>query len=346
MGFVTGGTGLGGSPVPPQIRETETSAFNENMKDLLGMLPFGSSEIISWAELGKDEVFQYKTESGRPMLHPLLFLRTAPDMDSVDDEVWQPIYDDLLDHLPPEIKEWLEAELQLPFADRDLDSVALNHVLTFTAKAIGWLTVVNQPIEPNSPAATYQAISTVLPYVAMQSMINQTEFALETASAWLEDVGANHIHFDFYSSSLSDISDSIIELMALHREVEQNLIREDVKFRFVETANRLHELAAHFNSHAVGNELHILGAQLDALATVSAALALSNGTPSLLIGTSIALIGLNNHASELNLFGEAYNTVLDAILGGVLDSFTFGPRAEMDELLSLLNDLEILKHDG
>lgn len=345
MGFVTGGTGLGGSPVPPQIRETETTAFNENMKEMIGMLPFGSSEIISWAELGKDEAFEYKTESGRPMLHPLLFLRTAPEMDTVDDELWKPIYDDLLDHLPPEIKEWLESELKLPFTDRDPDSVTTNHVLTFTAKAIGWLAVVNQPLEPNSPAAAYQIINSALPYIALQGIINQTEFAVESASTWLEDVGANHSHFDFYSSSISDISESVIELMTLNRETEHNLIREDVKSQLIETSNQLHELATDFNSHSIGNELHILGVQLDALATVSAALALSNGTPSLLIGTSIALIGLTNHASELNLFGQAYNSGLDAILGGVLDSFTFGPRAEMDELLSLLNDLESLKYN-
>lgn len=343
MGFPVGGTGVGGSPVPPGIYESQTSAFNETMKNIIGMLPFDTSVIIPFTQQDFDEVFHYRSEPERPMLHPLLFLRTAEEMGITADDLFHPIYQELLESLPPEIGEWLTNEMRQPFAERDPDAVALHHTLSATASAIGWLSVVTQPIEPNSAAATYLMLNMTLPFVALNGALSQADFVLRQAMSYLSDAGPNYQHFDTYSSSFSDIQSSITEALALQREIEKGLVTEDVKRRLVQTANLLHEIADRFTTNSVGHDFLIVGAQLEALATATAALALSHGTPSLVLGSSAALIGLNNHTSVLGPFGFGFDTVVDAVVDGILDSFLYGPRAEINELKTLYQDLIALR---
>lgn len=345
MGFPVGGTGVGGSPVPPGIYESQTSAFNEAMKNIIGMLPFDNSVIIPFTQQDFDEVFHYRSEPGRPMLHPLLYLRTSEEMETVEDELFHPIYQELLESLPPEIGEWLTFEMRQPFAERDPDAVALHHTLSATASAIGWLSVVTQPIEANSPAATYLMLNMTLPFVALNGALGQADFVLRQAMSYLNDQGPNYQHYDTYSSSFSDIQSSITEALALQREIEKGLITEDVKRRLIQSASLLHEIADRFSANAVNNDFLIVGAQLDALATATAALALTRGTPSLVLGSSIALIGINNHTSVLGPFGFGFDTISDAVVDGLLDSFVYGPRAEINELTTLYHDLVALREE-
>jgi hypothetical protein len=344
MGFPVGGTGVGGSPVPPQIFESQTNAFNEAMKNAMAMLPYGSSIIIPWTQQGTEEVFQYRSEPGRPMLHPLLFLRASAEMAVIEEGMFQPLYEELLQLLPQDMREWLVFEMRQPFSERDPDAVALHHTLSATASTIGWLSIVNQPIEANSPAATYLLLNIALPFVALKGALGQAAFVMQQAQNLINQAGPNYPHFDTFNHSLSDIQQSIVEALALQREVEKGLVTEDVKRRLIECANLLHEIADSFNAGAASNDLSIIGAQLDSLATVLSAWAVSRGTPALILGSSIALIGLNNHTSVLGPFGFGFDTVMDAAIDGILNSFLFGPRAEIDELTGLYNELAALRN--
>ena len=56
---------------------------------------------------------------------------------------------------------------------------------------------------------------------------------------------------------------------------------------------------------------------------------------------AIATIGLTD--SNAGALGTAYNTISDAILDGLLNSITFGPRAELEEMQDLYNALVELR---
>ena len=342
MGFPVGGTGVGGSPVPPGIYESQTSAFNEVMKDVIGMLPFDSSVIIPFTQQEYDEVFHYRSEPGKPSLHPLLFLRASGEMEVSDEGLFQPIYQELLERLPPDMAEWLSNQMQLPFNDRDPDAVALHHTLSVTATAIGWLSMVTAPIESNSVAASNLMMNIALPFVALRSALGQADFVVREALSFLNQSGPNYQHYDFFNNSLTDIQDSIIEALAAQREIDKGLITDDIRSRLVKSAHIMHEIADRLHS-ASTSDLMILGAQMDALATATAALALTHGTPSLLIGSTVALAGINQHNSILGPFGLGFDTIMDSVVDGVLNSFVYGPSAEVNELTSLYHDLIALR---
>lgn len=278
------------------------------------------------------------------MLHPLLHLRASEEMETTEDTLFQQTYQELLESLPSEIGEWLTSEMNQPFAERDPDAVALHHTLSAAASAIGWLSVVTQPVEANSPAAINQMFNMTLPFVAFSGAIEQAGFVLGEAMSSLNNMGPNYQYYDSYSSSFSDIQSSLAEALSIQREIEKGLITEDVKQRLTQSANLLHEIADRFNANtAINNDFLILGAQLEALATATAALALTRGTPSLVLGASTALIGINNHTSALGPFGLGFDTISDAVVDGLLGSFIYGPRAETNELTTLYDDLIALR---
>lgn len=343
MGFPVGGTGVGGSPVPPNIYESQTNAYNEVMKDMIGMLPFDSSVIIPFTQQDQDAVFHYRSEPGRPSLHPLLFLRASGELEVADDDLFQPIYQELLERLPPEIAEWLSSEMQLPFSERDPDALALHHTLSVAASTLGWLSIVSAPIEANSIAAANLLMNIALPYVAFGAALDQANNVVSDALNYLSQAGHNYPHHDFFNNSLTEIQDSIIEAMAAQREIEKGLITEDIRQRLIHSAHLMHEIADRMQTTAPTSDLMILGVQMEALATATAALALPHGTPSLVIGSSIAMTGINRHNSMLGPFGMGFDTIMDSVVDGILHCFVYGPSAEVNELTSLYNDLLSLR---
>lgn len=346
MGFPVGGTGVGGSPVPPGIYESQTSAFNEVMKDVIGMLPFDTSVIIPFTQQEYDTVFHYRSEPGKPSLHPLLFLRTSSEYERTEEDTFNPIYQELLNHLPPDMAEWLSSQMQQPFAERDPDAVALHHTLSTAASALGWLAVVTAPIAPNNAKAANLLRNIALPYVAFGEALGQVQFIVGKAFGFLDQAGPNNRYFDFFNNSLTEIQNEIVEAMAAQREIEKGLITEDIRQRLIQSAHLAHEIASRLQSLSTENTLTILGIQMEALATATAALALSHGTPSLALGSAVALIGINRHNSVLGPFGLGLDTIMDSVVDGILHSFVYGPEAEISELTALYHDLLSLRDSG
>lgn len=344
---VGAGTGVGGTAQPPQIRETETQAFVENMKkNVLAMLPPDTLEVIPFSQAEYDTQFKYRTEADRPMILPLLHLRMTQAPEYIEEETWQPIYNELVKILPPGLRRRLHVEMLKPFLDRDPGFVALNQMLTEAAKTVAWLEKATQPIEPNSPAEAYALLNAALPFVALRGCISQAETILEVSEAWLHAMGPNYRDHDIIMSFLTKVNESLREINELRKEAEKGNNSPEVKARFIEMANILDGLYKQFQTSGKGNELEILGTTLHSLAVVSAAWAVTSGSPSLLIALSIATTGLETGESGTGVFGEGFSEIVDTIINGFLATVSFGPRAELNEMKDLYNELAQFKDQG
>lgn len=339
--MVGGAPGMGGGPnLPPTIRETDTQAINEvTKKYVMSMMLDTLKEVIPFTQLEQDEVFQYKAEADRPTLHPLMHLRlSGVEPYVIEEESWQPVYQELFEALPEDIQEWISWEMDLPSADRDPEFVLVNNLLTATAKTLGWISHATQPIQVNSPAEQNYMLNVALPYVALRSVAVETEAILNTAHSWLDSVGANYPHHDSLMNYLTETEEALNTLETLKDLVEGGNTGEEVKQAFVETASEFDRLTTHYNNSSLGSEFLILGSQLDALSTVSGAWALTSGSPSLLLATTMASIGLTSD-NEAGFIGNSYNTTINSLLNGILGSVESGPRAELEELNDLYNSL-------
>lgn len=338
-----GGTGVGGTSQPPQIRESETTAFTETMKkNVLAMLPADSLEVIPFTQRSYEEFFKYKSESGRPSLHSLLSLRTGSFPESIKDEVWQPIYQSLLNSLPPEIKEQLEQEMLKPFGERDPVFVELNSLLILVSKWIGWVEAGIQPIVPDSADERAYLLNLALPYIALRGVVNQTESVLEDAQSYLDALGPNYSQYDTVTSYISQIKNDLSELNALRELLEKGQDTPEIRQKILDISIDLARLSDQFQRTG-STEFLILGNTLEALALVSAAWALDYGSPSLLLSLTLATIGISSANSDLGLVGETYDTILDWLLDGLLSSILTGPGVQLEEMDELYNALVQLR---
>jgi hypothetical protein len=333
------GIGGGGPTQPINIRETESQAFVEvTKKYVLSMVLDTLAEVIPFTQREYDEVFKYRSESDKPTLHALLFLRLgAPEPYIITEERWHPVYQELFDSLPDHVKDWMAFEMNKSFTDRDPSYVLVNNLLTMTAKALAWLAIANQPIQPNSPAEQNYLDNVALPYIALRSIVNQTETVLHTAQSWLSSVGANYPAYDSLINYLSQVGTSLRKLETLRAEIESGNTSPEIRQKLVETAFEIDRLNTQYQTS--GNDLRILGTHLEALAAVTAAWALSSGSPSLLLGITIASIGLASDVSTTGFLGNGYTSTMDSLLNGIISSVIFGARAELEELTGLYNEL-------
>lgn len=343
-----GGAGLGGGPsLPVTHRDIETQGINEiTKKEVVGMVLDTLAEVIPFTKREYDEVFKYRSEADRPTLHPLLHLRFGmAEGFEVDEGKWQPAYQEFFDSLPDHVKDWMAFEMNKPFAERDPEYVLVDNVITLAAKTFAWLSNVNQAIESNSQAAEKYIKNVALPYIALRSLVSSTEATLEFTKAWLSSVGANYPGFDTISACIKDAGNLLSRLELLKEELESGNSNADVRQRLVETAFEFDKLNKQYQSTGNSQGLGILGTTLKSLSLVSASWALSSGSPSLLLGTAIATTGLNSD-NETGFLGPSYKNITDSLLNGLLSAISFGPRAELNELNSLLNELSVLNQEG
>ncbi len=331
------GSGVGGSPQPPQIRESETTAFTEVNKALLALVPADTYEVRPFFERSDHELFKYKAESGHPTLHPLLFLRAGAAED-LPDGSWKAAYDELLDFLPPDVKARLTWELQQPAANRDADYTALNEVLTMVAKGLGWLETVSRPTDPSSPAAALRVMNSALPYVAAEAGIRQAAVVFNAVN-----ISTNDPHYEVVTRCLTEGKSTVEDFSALLNEIKKGGDSPELRVKITLAADRLASLSEDFTAKGLDTTHGQLGATLSALSTAALALSYGSGTPSLLISSSIALIGIETSASEAGLIGKALGQLLENTLDGVLNAIPSGVGAEIEELETLYGDLIVFR---
>jgi len=346
--MVGGAPGLGGGPTqPPTAWEAESQAFVEvTKKYVMGMTRDSMAEVVPFTQTEYDEVFKYKAESGRPTLHPLLFLRAgAAGGYELEEQNWQEHYQELLNELPANVKRLIEQEMNKPFQERDPDFVIVNSILKTTAMAIDWLATVTEPIQPNTRAEQNYFKSVALPFLALNAVSEQSEAVVDSAQAWLNLIGANHPHHDALHGLLADTKTALTALKNVRQRILSGDTGPEIRQGFLQIAHDFDRLYRGYQTAALGNDLFILGAQIQALATVTAAWSLKDGSQSLLLAHAIAARGLSTIESDIGIIGGTYTTAVDSLLEGVLSVFELGPKTEIAELTDVYHSLAELKGD-
>lgn len=340
---IGGGAGVGGGAQPPQIRESETTAFVETAKKNVAMVHGDTLEVIPFTQAEYDQRFKYRSEPDRPTLHPLLHLRHGSLPELVGEEVALPLYEEFISLLPAEMSEELLRQNRLPFRERDPNFVALDQLLTATARAIVWLNGVTGPVEAGSPEEISNAWNLALPVIALRAGISQAESVCNTARLRLAEIGPNDPSYDSLVYVVGEFIALLPELQALFREIREGGDREALTLRFRQLAAQFDRLAARGENTGPEEKLLILTATLENLAMISSAWALGLDSSPLLIGTYAACTGLSQDASEAGVLGAGFTSVVNGLVEGVLSIFSFGPLAELEELDALDHDLVDLR---
>jgi hypothetical protein len=199
------GDDVGRSPIP-SVFEIETRGIVNVNRERLGIL--ADTLQVSFTELG-GQVWKYKGSANRPVLPSLISTRMqAPDF-SVDNQMWKQYYEDLLKNLPPSIREKLEYDLKSPLKDRDNAYLALEDLLTATARTLASIDASKNPLEPGSIAQRYADLNALLPLFTATSTVQLgTEF-FEKAREVLNEMGANYVYRDKISDTINQAQYSL-----------------------------------------------------------------------------------------------------------------------------------------
>jgi hypothetical protein len=324
------GSGIAGSAVPPQIRDSETTAFVETHKAQLAIVPADSYQVVPFTQQDAHMFYRYDAKSSDPMImSPPLQMRMASAEAEGEDLGWVPIYDSLMSTLSSELRELLSAEDDKPFTMRNAKLVAFNNLLVASSKFLNWVETVSVPPVPNSPAAVKNELYAYVPEIAKQGVIENMGNVLSGVQSQLGELGANFVSYD----QIQNLSSQLNQLLPLFGTLnKKEAAGEDVKEAFVALADATHRLVEQNNK---GGEFHILSAILSTFDTIAACSALDRGSATLLISSHIT--GLDTK--------EALGSILDQSIQGILGSAGSSLGEQLEELNSLQSGLKALR-DG
>jgi hypothetical protein len=323
------GTGIAGSAVPPQIRESETTAFVEAGKAQLAILPQDSYQVVPFTQQDAHMFYKYDSKASDPMIStPPMQMRMA-GAETEEDLGWVPIYDNLLSNLPSELKTLIEAENNKPFSMRNAKLVAFNNLLVASAKFLNWVDTVSTPPIPNSPAAVKNEIYAYIPKIAQEGLITNMGNVLSGVQNQLSELGANFVAYD----QIQNLSSQLSELLPIFDTLsKKEAAGEDVKQAFVALADTTHRLVEQSNKDG---EFNILKATLNTLDTLAACSALDRGSATLLISSHINGVDTK----------EPLSSILDQSIQGILGTAGSSLGEQLEELNSLQSGLKALR-DG
>jgi len=343
---IGGGTGVGGSAQQPQIRESETTAFTETMKkNVLAMLPADTVEVVPFSQRTYDELFKYRSEPGKPSLHPLLGLRSAGVSKEVKEEGWQENYESLLQHLPTDIKQQLEQENLKLVKERDPDFSELNALLVLVAKMEVWLEAALQPPAANSGAEKDLMHNIALPYIALRGADAQSGEIFKSIETALQAIGPNDPRFEGVNHVLTEVQGDLKALHAQRGQLEQGEESPQLKQRMSDLASDLTRLSGQFEASG-GGDFQLIGHTLRALAQVASAWASHYGSASLYLSVDQGASKLSSAESGLGVLGSSANALLEALVGGLLEAIPSGGGAQLEEMEQLHQELAQLKEGG
>ncbi len=315
-----GGSGNVGGPQQPTIEELNATAFVTVAKELLGI---GDSLQRPISDVDREGFLKYRSPANRPNLaNPLELLRLATSGALLSDEALLTAYDALFSKLPADVQEELTAQNQLPFAERDINFVVLDNVLTFTAQALVSLNNAAQPIDPASIEAGRAQMNLTLPLLMMASTVSQSEAILNLATNVVNGLGPNSPNFDTFLNFLNQANESLSSMKDAANAFV-NAGQNDssgLKPGLNELSNAIAAMATSFSGLQNLQDLQILSSVFDAMALTTAAMTLDPAAQPLLLSLSLASVGLSSDSSALSLTGSASKALSNAIAQGLLSS--------------------------
>lgn len=327
--MTTTGSGVGGSvggPVNPMPNETQATAWVEVNKAALGIVHDSIErtfiELNPRYTTGYIGGFGYRSTASRPLLdHPLESTRMKQAFDQPLDEGWQGTYGELVGRLPPELQKRFLAEGRKPFEQRNTNFVALDNLLTATAKTLTQLHIVSQPAGEESLEAARTLLNQLLPIAALKGSIENGSEIGQSLQDFLASEGANYRYFDGFNNALGQTQ----EVLRMMERVNAGLnttpngeLSPQTKAIAGKAADLLASISSQLARIGTDTDLQILQPTLKALEIVATSLALPHThSASLFIALSIAAIGLKAQDSETGVIGPSLAILLDSLSQGV-----------------------------
>lgn len=198
-----GGTGMGddvGNLNQPSIFELETQGAVEISKARLGIVQ--DTLEISFTQLGKNDLWQYKASSNRPTLAPLISTRMETGHVDESDLTWKGIQDEILKKLPADVQVRYARDNEKPLAERSTAFIALGEAIKMLAKLLSQFGRL-ETIETLSTRAERRAeFNALLPTIAHEESLSLGAFVNSRAFNFLEMMGSNTPYFDKFSGTI------------------------------------------------------------------------------------------------------------------------------------------------
>jgi len=198
-----GGTGMGddvGNLNQPSIFELETRGAVEISRTKLGIVR--DTLDISFTQLGKDELWQYKASSNRPTLAPLVSTRMETGTLDESNLTWKGIQDEILKKLPEDVRLRYARDSEKPLAERSTAFIALGEAIKTLAKLLAQFGQLEN-LETLSPQVERKAeFNANLPAIAHEASLSQSTFVTSRAFDFLESMGRNDPYFDKFSGTI------------------------------------------------------------------------------------------------------------------------------------------------
>lgn len=313
--IASGGTGGAGAPQQPSVLELETNAATEVAK-LTMKIVSDTSEVCFF--LLDPNVRKYQSSANRPVLAPLIEVRVALNSDLGVSESWRTSHSTLLNLMPKEFREFFEQVMNLPKNEQPKDFQLLNTNLQTAAKLMEWLSAASTPISAESFEATRTNENIARPYIALHSLVKDSDTLFGGIQSYLASVGPNDPNHDTIAGYLGALTPLFNNLKAAAEMLQDPSTEKEGRALLSSTAGQLGTLEGQFERLYGGDQLRMLGPMINAAKTTAQALSMEQpGSAALVITLSLVTSGIKPSESSLGVLGNNLSAINEALTSGI-----------------------------
>lgn len=335
--MTTSGSGVGGSvggQPQPSITELEQTAATEVLKTGQGLSITKDTLDQAFYEVG-GQLGRYPANPNRPVLPPLVSTRGPAGFESDGGGNWQAAMETLIKGLPLAVQNDYKAQMALPLDQRNLNFVALDNVLTATAMTMAWLEGAVGTSTTEGIAARDIAFNLLLPYIALQALINSGSETIEMATAFLDTAGANYPQGDSLRNAARSINKGLEEMAALLEEVQSSGMTPTEQFAAL--SEKMSTISAQYDRVYAGDDLSMLSIILASMASLTAALSVSDtASPIMFIAMVACTVGIYTDSSESGVVGPALKAAINAASEGLYEALAPNSNQAILQLMKMV----------
>lgn len=315
------GSGVGGTfggPPEPTIFDLEQRGIQDTQRQRMAMAKEMDTMDFPLTQLGGN-VWKYQSSANRPVLAPLIQLRTSTAYDPTIDDSFKSIYEDLLNRLPSELQDALKRDQQRPFEDRSLNFIVMDNILNALAKTTAWVDKAAELPAPETVAGERMQMSQAIPQLAFQAALSFNKDLITSLNTLLGQIGPNDPDYDTVKNALTNAQTFLSELTS-----PSDLASTSAK---IDQANK------NFKRDLREDSYQILGNSMDALSAISSALSQSTLAPSLFLAFTAANKG--NADPELGIYTPSFNALIQNLAGGLSNALGWNETTDSAKSKSL-----------
>lgn len=272
------GASLSGPPTPTPL-ETELSGNTRVNQNLLGIVSPEKYDELAVSDMGRQMTWKYDSAATKPKI-PQLRLPVIQKPWSDDDKTWMAHFADLLNFLPPDVRERYEAESRLPFLDRNPAYGDLDALLGLVSSIMVWMKQTRQT-QPSEFVKTQQFLNDVLVDSMLQVVLTDGRELLEGVRQMLDNIGHNDPNYDQVSLQTKQL---LKALDILSTSKNNDLLVGD-----------LASWSQQLEDRNYGDNFKILGTLAGLMSLISASTTIGTGAPALLLALGISTLKIDDN---------------------------------------------------